>query len=59
MADADAALRANARNAWALFERGIAKLRNGDREGGDADILSSRSIDPKAEMELVGFGVEP
>jgi hypothetical protein len=57
IADSDAALRANPRNAWALFERGIAKRRKGDLVGGDADIAASRAIDPKAEMEFAGFGV--
>ena len=35
LADSEAALRINPTNAWALFERGVAKRRNGDLAGGD------------------------
>ena len=57
IADADAALQGNPQNAWALFERGFAKLKKGDSAGADDDIAASRAIDPKAETELSSFGV--
>jgi tetratricopeptide (TPR) repeat protein len=57
LADSETALKSNPDNAWALFERGFAKRRNGDLAGGDADIAASRAIDPKAEMEFASFGV--
>jgi len=58
LTDSEAALRINPTNAWALFERGVAKRRNGDLAGGDTDISASRAIDPKAEMEFARFGVK-
>ena len=36
-ADADAALKANPENAYALFERGVVRLRNGDPAAGRAE----------------------
>jgi len=52
-------LKANPGNAWALFERGIAKRRKGETAMGDADISASRNLDRAAEMEFASFGLRP
>ena len=56
-ADADAALKANPENAYALFERGVVRLRNGDPAAGRADIEASRALDAGVEKEFAGLGV--
>jgi tetratricopeptide (TPR) repeat protein len=46
IADYNAALKMNPRDALALYERGIAKQHQGDDTGGDADIQAAKKIDP-------------
>ena len=44
--DFDQAIGTNPNNAFALFNRGMAKKALGDGAGGDADIAKARSIQP-------------
>jgi hypothetical protein len=46
IADDDAVAALNPTDAGSLFFRGMAKLRNGDKTGGDADIASAKAIKP-------------
>jgi tetratricopeptide (TPR) repeat protein len=55
--DYDAALRLT-RNAQSLYGRGVAKLRNGDRAGGDADIAAAKRLQPDIAEEFAGYGVQ-
>jgi hypothetical protein len=41
-----AAAALNPKEAGSLFFRGMAKLRNGDKTGGDADIASAKAMKP-------------
>ena len=44
IADYDAALKDNPKNAWTLFARGVAKKKKGGNAGGDADIAAAKTI---------------
>ena len=56
IADYDAALEANPRDHYSLYGRGIAKLRVGDTQGGQADIAASKEVqDVSAEFTAYGF----
>ena len=44
LTDYDSAVKANPQQASALFGRGIAKLRTGDRIGGENDIVTAKGI---------------
>ena len=46
MADHDQAIRLDPKNAFAFNNRGIVKLKKGDKEGGDADIARARQLQP-------------
>jgi tetratricopeptide (TPR) repeat protein len=49
IADYNEALRLDANNPWALYLRGKAKQRSGDKSG-DADIDKARQLDPSVGM---------
>jgi Flp pilus assembly protein TadD len=59
IADFDAALKLNPRMADTLFERGVAKRRQGDTAGGDADIASAKQIKAGVAGDMAKIGVEP
>ena len=46
IADYAEAFRLDPDDAEALFRRGIARRLNGDKAGGDADVVAARKIDP-------------
>jgi tetratricopeptide (TPR) repeat protein len=48
IADYTEAIRLNPNYANALYWRGVAKQREGDKDVGDADIAAAKRIDPKA-----------
>ena len=52
IADYTAALDVEPKNAIYLYGRGQAKLRNGDAQGGDADIEAARALNPKIAEEF-------
>ena len=39
--------------------RGLAKLKSGDRAGGNADIAAAAALDPKIAAIYAGYGVKP
>lgn len=44
--DYDQAIKLDPKNAYALLNRGIAKVRKGDKAGGEADRAAARRINP-------------
>ncbi len=44
--DYDQAIKLDPKNAHALFNRGVAKIKKGDKIGGEADQAAARRIDP-------------
>ena len=48
-----------ARHADALFGRGIARLRGGDRAGGDAGIAAASTLDSGIAERYARHGVRP
>ena len=47
----------NPKDANSLYGRGMAKLKSGDRAGGDADIAAAKAINPDIAEVYVGYGV--
>jgi Flp pilus assembly protein TadD len=46
MKDHDQAIKVDAKNALAYNNRGVAKLKKGDKEGGEADIAKAKQLQP-------------
>jgi tetratricopeptide (TPR) repeat protein len=44
---------------YALYGRGLAKLRLGNREGGQSDMAAARAIEPKIGAEYASWGFKP
>jgi tetratricopeptide (TPR) repeat protein len=59
IADYDEALAANGKIAWSLYGRGIAKLRLGQKDGGEADIAKAREVRPDLPEEAKKRGITP
>jgi tetratricopeptide (TPR) repeat protein len=59
IADYDAALKERPNQASSLFGRGIAKLRKGMADDGEADLAAARAIDPKIDAQFADYGVKP
>jgi hypothetical protein len=59
IADDTAAITADSGDPASLYIRGIAKHRDGDTAGGDADIAAAKAIDPKIAATYAGYGVTP
>jgi tetratricopeptide (TPR) repeat protein/predicted aspartyl protease len=59
VADYDAALSAQPKNAWALYCRGVARVHEGMTKEGQADIAASRQIAPGAAAEAERLGIKP
>jgi tetratricopeptide (TPR) repeat protein len=55
----DDALRARPTRAASFYGRGVAKHRNGDRSGGDADIRAALDLDAQVARLYAGFGIKP
>ncbi len=51
MKDHDQAVKLDAKNALAFNNRGIVKLKKGDKEGGEADIAKARQLQPGIGQE--------
>jgi tetratricopeptide (TPR) repeat protein len=58
IADFDAALQRAPELASSLYGRGLAKLKKGDVEGGNADIAAGRAIRPTLDEELAKYGLK-
>jgi hypothetical protein len=39
-------IKLDSKEAWGLYNRGLAKQRKGDQRGGGADIAKARQLDP-------------
>jgi tetratricopeptide (TPR) repeat protein len=59
IADYDASLRINPKNAWSLYGRGIDKLRQQKTSDGDADIAQATAVWPKVTQEFKRRGIIP
>jgi len=59
IADLDLVSKAKPRDAGALFIRGLAKLRAGDAQAGNADIKAAESIDYHVAETYAVFGIVP
>ena len=57
LADFDTALRAEPKNAFSLYGRGIAKRLRGDAAGANGDIAAAKQISPDIAEEFELFGV--
>jgi tetratricopeptide (TPR) repeat protein len=54
----DAVLKLAPKVATSLFGRGIAKQRNGDTAGGDADMAAAKAIDASIAEKFANYGVK-
>jgi tetratricopeptide (TPR) repeat protein len=54
-ADYGAFLRQNPRNAWALYGRGMAKMKTGDEAGGTADIQAAKALSADIEQDFADY----
>jgi len=57
--DYDAALKAAPKHAGSLYGRGVVKLRQGDIEGGNADIATAMAIQADIADQFARYGVAP
>lgn len=57
--DYDAAIAADPKMASSFYVRGLAKARQGDRHGADADLVAATALDPGVATRYAGYGVEP
>jgi Flp pilus assembly protein TadD len=46
------AVQLDPKDAKALFARGLAKRRNGDATGSDADTAAAKALDPDVEKQM-------
>jgi tetratricopeptide (TPR) repeat protein/predicted aspartyl protease len=59
IADYDASLKINAKNAWSLYGRGIDKLRMQKASDGDADVAQATALWPRVAEEFKRRGIVP
>ncbi len=57
IADYDAVLKTAPRNAWALYLRGLARLRKGMKDAGERDVAASREIASRLPEEAAKRGL--
>jgi hypothetical protein len=50
-------LRSDPKLASALYGRGLARLKMGDKAGGDADISAAKTIHAKVDDDFTRYGV--
>jgi hypothetical protein len=55
IADLDASLAAKPENAGALYVRGLARMRNGDTQGGQADVAAAKAKKPDVAKDYPGM----
>ena len=56
--DFSSALRFDPKLASALYGRGLAKLKNGDKAGSDADISAAKTIQAEIGADFARYGVQ-
>jgi tetratricopeptide (TPR) repeat protein len=59
IADYDASLKLNPKNAWSLYGRGVDKLRKQKTSAGEADIAQATTIWPQVAAEFNRRGIVP
>ena len=59
IADYDTVLGVQPRNAWALYGRGVARLRKGLTKNGEADIAASKQSAPAVAAQAERLGITP
>lgn len=57
--DYDKALELSPANSWSLYGRGVARIRSGDRVGGEADLAAAARIDPDIAATYREIHMEP
>lgn len=57
--DASTCIGANSHLPTAFFLRGVAKLRKGDKVGGESDLVEAKERDPRVFAAFAAFGVAP
>jgi tetratricopeptide (TPR) repeat protein len=55
----DAALKLVPRDVWALYGRGLSKLRKGANTDGEADLAAARAIQPRITEDFARMGLTP
>ena len=55
----DAAIKAQPKQAWSIYGRGLAKLRKGDKAGAKADIAAAKAIEPAVAENAKRAGLVP
>ena len=58
LADYDAALKTDANRPLSLYGRGIARVRMGNTDAGNADKQAARALYPNIAREFAPYGVE-
>lgn len=58
VADFDEALKIDTKSANALYGRGLAKRRKGDRAAGDADISAAKAIETSIAERFAHYGIK-
>jgi tetratricopeptide (TPR) repeat protein len=56
--DYNSALRFEPKLASALYGRGLAKLKKGDKSGSDTDISAAKTIQTKIDDDFTRYGVQ-
>ena len=56
--DYDSALRSDPKLASALYGRGLAKLKKGDKTGSDIDISAAKTIQARIGDYFTGYGLQ-
>jgi clan AA aspartic protease (TIGR02281 family) len=46
-------------SAWTRYGLGLARIRNGQKEAGDADLVAARAIQPDIDTRAAKFGLRP
>jgi len=59
IADGNASIQADPKQSSAFYIRGLAKRRSGDVAGGDTDIATAKSLDPRVADAYTPYGVGP
>ena len=59
VADFDAALKINERQSASFYGRGLAKLKLGDKAGGEADLARARSLSAGIDTRFRVYGLTP
>jgi hypothetical protein len=57
LADYEAALKIDPRLPGALYGRGMARLRKGDKKGGETDIAAAKAMRPEIEAIFARYGI--